>query len=70
MTNHVNVAEMAAVTSAPTVTAAMRRQSGLRLIGGADAIPPGGARPAPLSSTNNAVEMSATRRRRSLVRQL
>ena len=68
--NHTRGAATAATTSAPAVSAATRRHSGLRGSGAADTVPAGGARLAPFSSTNSAVEMSATRRRRSLVRQL
>jgi len=44
--------------------------SGPRGGGAADTVPAGGARLALFSSTNSAIETSATRRRRSLVRQL
>src|SRR5437762_640240 len=68
--NHTRVPATTATTNTTPVNEAMRRHSGLRGSGALEIAPAGGARLAPLSSTNSAVEMSATRRRRSLVRQL
>src|SRR5436309_1938518 len=67
---HVSDVATAAITTAPAVSVATRRNIGRRGRTVADTVLGGGARAAPLSSTNSAVEMSATRRRRALVRQL
>src|SRR5687767_13927102 len=68
--NHTEAPATMPATSAATVSAATRRHSSLRGSGAADVELAGGARLAPFSNTNTAVEISATRRRRSLVRQL
>src|SRR5947207_11203570 len=68
--NHVSVVATAATPSTTPVIATARSHGGLRGCGAADTVPAGGARLAPFSRTNSAVEMSATRCRRALVRQL
>ena len=68
--NQTAVPTTAEATSAAATGVTTRCHSGLRGSGATDAVPMGAARLAAFSSTKSAVEISATRRRRSLVRQL